>query len=80
MAVATATRTLQSPQVIPTIQESRKCTKCAHLNVCTIYRAIAPLINNNFKVKKPCEPEEIAQICREFMPIVATNSNVRRVK
>jgi len=54
-------------------KNGRVCSKCVHVNVCSIYRAIAPLINNSFKSHKPFEPEDLAKICKEFMPVIATN-------
>jgi len=47
---------------------SRLCSKCAHVNVCSVYRAIAGLLNS-FEIKKPFEPFELARICGEFLPV-----------
>jgi len=38
------------------------------VNVCTIYRALAGLLNS-FEVKKPFEVDELAIICKEFYSI-----------
>jgi hypothetical protein len=38
------------------------------VNVCSVYRAVAGLINS-FETKKPFEPFELAVICKEFSPI-----------
>jgi len=45
---------------------SNSCKKCAHLNVCAVYRAIAPLIES-WKGDKPFEPEQLAVICNKFV-------------
>lgn len=54
-------------------RNSRVCTNCVHINVCSLYRAIAPLIENSFKDKKPFDAVKLAVICKEFMPVIATN-------
>jgi len=43
------------------------CKNCSHVRVCAIFRAVAPLINS-FEEARPFEPEDLAQICREFKP------------
>jgi len=47
---------------------NRDCGKCVHVNVCSVYRAVAGLINS-FEVRKPFKAQELAKICVEFMPI-----------
>jgi len=46
---------------------SDSCKKCAHLPVCAVYRAIAPLMENWKGTEKPFEPEQLAVICRQFV-------------
>lgn len=43
----------------------RSCKRCSHLAVCSVYRAIAPLINS-FEVRKPFDVDKLAVICKEF--------------
>jgi len=47
----------------------RNCSQCIHVNVCALYRAIAPLLNQ-FEERKPFKPEDLALICKEYMPVV----------
>ena len=44
---------------------SLSCEKCAHVKVCSVFRAIAPLLQS-FGDAKPFEPEKLATICREY--------------
>ena len=47
----------------------RKCGTCVHVRVCSIFRAISPLIERNFTDgTKPFDAEDVARICREYMP------------
>jgi hypothetical protein len=41
------------------------CIHCSHLNVCALYRAIAPLLQN-WK-DPPINPEDLAIICSQFL-------------
>jgi hypothetical protein len=50
-----------------------KCTGCSHLNICGVFRAIAPLMesfNGSLGRTKPFEAEEMAKICVYFTPIL----------
>jgi len=49
---------------------NRGCKSCVHLSVCALFRAIAPLLNQ-FEERKPFKAEELALICKEYMPVVA---------
>ena len=51
----------KKPPIFP-----NSCKKCAHLHVCAVFRAIAPLMEN-WKGEKPFEPEQLATICRMFI-------------
>jgi len=58
--------------------QGKTCLKCAHLNVCAVYRAIAPLIKS-FEEKPPFKPEDLAVICKEYLAsyrIQADNLNI----
>jgi hypothetical protein len=46
----------------------RSCARCAHLNVCTLTRAIAPLLGNWEEGHRPFEPADLAGICLEYLP------------
>jgi len=47
------------------ILDCKKCNKCV---VCTLYRGIGTLINNNWITEevKPFKPENVAMICKYF--------------
>jgi len=45
---------------------SAVCTKCAHIKVCALFRAIAPLLQS-WKDDKPFEAEQLAVICKSFV-------------
>lgn len=44
----------------------RKCSTCGHLNVCTMHRAIGPLLAN-WEEDKPIDVDELAVICKEYV-------------
>lgn len=46
----------------------RLCSKCSHVNVCSVYRAVAGLMNG-FEASKPFGALELAVICKEFSPV-----------
>jgi len=62
---ATQTETSQTPS-FPNLIAKRSCKNCAHLNICSLFRAIAPLIEN-WKGDPPITPTDLAQICSEFL-------------
>jgi len=43
----------------------KSCKYCVHFNVCALYRAIKPLLEN-WEDQKPFLPEDLANICREW--------------
>jgi hypothetical protein len=49
------------------ISFKRSCAKCAHFNVCTLTRAIAPLLANWEEGHRPFEPANLAGICLEYI-------------
>jgi len=57
----------------------RKCGRCSHVNVCAVYRAVAPLINS-FEVRKPFDPQNLAVICNEFTLQTITPNDVERAR
>ena len=57
--------------------ELRKCSRCSHLNVCSVYRAVAPLINS-FEVRKPFDPQSLAVICQEFTLMAIPSEKLNR--
>ena len=44
----------------------KSCKLCSHVKVCSIYRAVKPLLGNWEEKDRPFEAEEIAKICKEF--------------
>jgi hypothetical protein len=45
------------------------CKKCGHVKICAIFRAVGPLLSQNWdEDTRPFESEQIASICREFVP------------
>jgi len=46
---------------------SKTCTKCAHIKVCSIFRAIAPLLQSWKDGERPLEAEDLATVCKEFV-------------
>ena len=49
------------------VSEKRKCTSCVKFRVCSLVRAIAPLLKD-FNVK-PFMVEDLAVICREYVSV-----------
>jgi len=45
----------------------RSCVRCGHVRVCSIFRAVAPLLANWEEGSKPFEAESLAAVCREFI-------------
>ena len=45
----------------------RSCSKCAHAKVCTLLRAISPLLANWEEGGRPFEATDLAAICLEFL-------------
>jgi len=50
----------------------KSCKMCSHVKVCSIYRAVKPLLGNWEEQDRPFEAEEIAKICKEFKLAVNT--------
>ncbi len=45
----------------------RTCDKCEHLEVCTVVRAVAPLLGNWEEGHRPFEATDLAAICLKFL-------------
>jgi hypothetical protein len=45
----------------------RSCAKCVHLNVCTVIRAVAPLLGNWEEGHRPFEATDLAAVCQEYL-------------
>lgn len=56
----------------------RDCGKCLKVNICALYRAIAPLLNS-FESRKPFDLKDLAKICQEFTPVYAATPAVHRI-
>jgi len=52
------------------------CSKCAHVRVCTVYRALADLLKRWTSETTPFEAEQLATICKEFV----SNSLVQNLR
>ena len=50
----------------------KSCKLGSHVKVCSIYRAVKPLLGNWKDKDRPFEAEELAKICKEFR--LATNT------
>ena len=50
----------------------KSCKQCSHVKVCSIYRAIKPLLGNWSDKDRPFEADQIAKICKEFKLAVNT--------
>lgn len=61
----TEAATTETPKPSPFSGET--CKECAHLPVCGVYRAIAPLMES-WKGEPPFKPETLAQICSQYFP------------
>jgi len=43
------------------------CSSCGHIRVCSLFRAIAPLLEKWTDETKPFEAESLASICKEYL-------------
>jgi len=50
----------------------KSCKFCSHVKVCSIYRAVKPLLGNWEEKDRPFEAEQLAKICKEFKLAVNT--------
>jgi len=55
----------QPIQTLEQLANNKACTNCSHLTVCTIFRAVASLLQN-WEKDKPIETENLAKICKVF--------------
>ena len=61
----------------------KKCGKCGHVSICSVFRAVGPLLQNWTDETRPFDPEDLAMICGEFIPastvdILKSNSEILR--
>jgi hypothetical protein len=70
---------LEQEETISSDNALKKCGRCSHVNVCAVYRAVAPLINS-FEVRKPFDPQNLAVICQEFTWHVITPNDMDRAR
>jgi len=48
----------------------RICKVCGHIKVCAVFRAVGPLLSQNWDDgNRPLDPESLAIICREFISV-----------
>ena len=50
-----------------TVSFRRSCSKCTHFNVCTLVRAVAPLLGNWEEGHRPFEASDLAAVCLEYL-------------
>ena len=66
MAVTVSGRLAQYDKVDIDKVVDKSCKMCSHVKVCSIYRAIKPLLGNWEEQDRPFEAERIAKVCKEF--------------
>lgn len=49
----------------------RSCTQCGHISICTMMRAVAPLLGDFTEEHRPFEPTDMAVICTKFISLAA---------
>ncbi len=57
------------------ISFKRSCQRCAHANVCTLTRAITPLLANWEEGHRPFQPTDLAAICLEYLNTEAAEAS-----
>lgn len=45
----------------------RSSGRCGHVKVCSVFRAVAPLLTNWEEGSRPFEAESLAAVCGEFI-------------
>lgn len=46
----------------------KKCKDCGHLEVCAVFRAIGPLLSQNWEDdSRPIDPDNLAKVCRKYI-------------
>ena len=49
----------------------RRCSRCGHVRVCSVFRAVGPLLQGWTDESRPFEAEALAMVCGEFVPASA---------
>jgi len=62
-------------EALKLVNIERACSSCAHAKVCSLLRAISPLLAS-WRDKPPIEVEDLAVICREYLDVSVLNSNL----
>jgi len=72
-----STATITREKAVLTRSIVASCEYCVHAQVCSILRAISPLLNSFDKVpglektlKKPINPLDLAKICNQYTPFL----------
>ena len=55
----------------PDEQIVRSCAACGHISICTMMRAVAPLLGDFEEDHRPFEPTQMAVICKKFISLAA---------
>lgn len=64
---------VEAPQGSPEGGLVRSCTSCGHISICTMMRAVAPLLGDFEDEHRPFEPTDMARICKKFISLAAMN-------
>lgn len=67
--------TMRKQTLTPDDIKGLDCRKCNKVTVCTLYRGLGTLINNNWigDEVKPFKPENTAMICKYFVAEMKEN-------
>lgn len=49
----------------------KTCTTCGHIGICTMMRAVAPLLGDFEDEHRPFEPTDMARICTKYISLAA---------
>jgi hypothetical protein len=49
----------------------RRCSRCGHVVVCSVFRAVGPLLQGWTEESRSFEAEALAMVCGEFVPASA---------
>jgi hypothetical protein len=72
VATTASAQPVQQPARHPIAK--RSCTGCAHLPVCTVYRALTQLLEKWTDQTRPFEAADVANVCTTFYPASVANT------
>lgn len=62
---------LEQDSTPPDEQIVRSCAACGHVSICSVLRAVAPLLGGFDDEHRPFEPTEMAVICKKWISLAA---------